>query len=213
MYGTNFNENNTSHGSHECHYMYVDVDLDRNADKNCVFYYHNNKLRGMCSTGRGVCSLICTHYFHTLTCSASSTSLRATSARDWRSAQVSRRLWSSLSWTEAASSSWERSSSSSLVRASTLICVKTEQKVHSVNLPHAFVLDETEDYSTTAGDKLREEVTSPAPALCNGPLLSTSARPPGLQLTAQPAGWTPCQTKLFSLPPSEKGPEKREKVS
>lgn len=203
---TYFNENNTAHGSHGCHYIYVDVDLDINAYKNCVFYYHNNKLRGRCSPGGGVCSLIYNHHFHTLTCSASSTSLRATSARDWSSVQVSHRLWSSLSWTEAASSSWERSSSSSLVRASTLICVKTKQKVNSVNLPHAFVLDKTENNSTSA------EVTSPAPALCNGPLLSTSARPPGLQLTAQPAGWTPCQTKLFSLPPSEKGPGKREKV-
>lgn len=90
----------------------------------------------------------------------------------------------------------------------------TRQKVTSVNLPSAFMLDKTEDNSTTTTeDNLRQEFTSPPPALCNELLLSTSARPPGLQLTARPAGRTPCQTKLFSLPPSEKGPGKRGKVS
>lgn len=73
-----------------------------------------------------VCALWYVRYHsHIPICTATLTSLRATSARDWRSVQVSRRLWSSLSWTEAASSRWERSSSSSLVRAPTLICVKT----------------------------------------------------------------------------------------
>lgn len=149
---------------------------------------------------------VCAHWFalhHILT----STSLRAISARDWRSVQDSLRLWSSLSWTEAASSSWERSSSSSLFRAPTLICIKTKQKVSLENLSYVFVSNKTRRYfNSNARWTLWQEVTSPAPALCNGPLLSTFARPPGLQLTAQSAGRTSCQTKLFSLPPSKKGP-------
>lgn len=60
---------------------------------------------------------------------------------------------------------------------------------------------------------LEQEVSSPAPALCNGPLLWTSAQPPGLQLTAQSAGRTPSQTKLFSLPPSKKGPGKEKDLA
>lgn len=59
-----------------------------------------------------------------LTLSSVPTSFRATSARDCRSANASRALWSSRSWREVASSSWERTACSSVVRAATLICEK-----------------------------------------------------------------------------------------